>query len=247
MRRTFSCWALPGVLMLAGAASSFAGVIGTVSFTQPTGTVGQTDSISVYLTLALNPDSDPLTTDASGLVTSGMPADLTPFLFPSLPTGADGSGGITSNLNVAFGCSGTFTAVCTDGPPYDFTFSYTPPTFIAPQNLNLQPGDSVSYLFGTFTPSGGSAPPGTYTLPYAALFIQVYDTTFLADQNDPFSGPLHIGDIPLGSTVEGAAFTRDVLADAPEPGTWMMMLSGLGLAGGAALRRKRASSLIQGA
>ena len=70
-------------------------------------------------------------------------------------------------------CSGTFTSSCTVAPPYDFNFNFNlnPPNMIAPANLNLPAGSSYDYLFGSFDPTGGTAPVGTYQFFFSSLFI----------------------------------------------------------------------------
>jgi hypothetical protein len=195
-------------------------------FTTPTAAAGPTDNIDVYVTLTLDPASVALTTDASGTVTSGYGAG-------DLPSGFNVT---SSNLNMSFSCSGTFTDVCTNGPPYDFNFAY--PSFSYAQNLNIQPGGSETFLFGTFTPTGGGpVAPATYTFFNTSFFIQLYDNT----QNDPNNGtPPWQFDVAIASTCDSSdvscSFQRTVVA-VPEPETYAMLMAGLGLVGFAARRR----------
>ncbi len=227
-------------LMMGAAAAALmtapaqAAVIATLNFTQPTGTVFSNQSIDVYLRLTLDPSSDALTSDAGGTPTSGF--DPTSYTGPIDLT--DPNTRIV--FNEFFECSGTFTAVCGDGPPYDFTFSYAQPNFIGPVDFNLQPGDSFEWLFGTFTPTGGNAPAGTYTFYNAGAIVQLYNPG--ADLNDP-SDDL-FDSITLAQTCPGedaaCAFTRQVLAapdGVPEPAAWALMLAGFGLVGSAMRRR----------
>lgn len=227
-------------LMMGAAAAALmtapaqAAVIATLSFTQPTGTVFSNQSIDVYLRLTLDPSSDALTTDASGTPTSGFDA-------------AGYTGPIDLNdpntrivFNEFFECSGTFTSGCGNGPPYDFDFNTAQPNFIGPVNFDLQPGDSFEWLFGTFTPTGGNAPAGTYTFYNAGAFVQIYNPG--ADLIDPSDDMFD--SITLAQTCPGqdaaCAFTRQVLAapgGVPEPAAWAMMLAGFGLVGSAMRRR----------
>jgi hypothetical protein len=205
--------------MLAGVETASAALIATLNFTTPTGFVGPTDSIPIYLTLALDPSSDALITDGSGNVISGL----------TIPPGFNPT---NTNLNEFLQCSGTFITGCggLGSTPYQFNFNFNPPNFIAPANFDLEAGNSFTWLFGTFTPVGMTA-PGTYTLPEVGVFIQMWD------------GQTHLGDVQIADIFSsgGPSFTRTVTGDVvPEPGTWMLMLSGLALAVGAARRKIKA-------
>ncbi len=219
--------ATAGVLLLSLAQGASADIIGTVTFTNPVVSVTSTDSIPVYLTLTLDPNSDPLITDGSASVTSLTSSQINNDLFavdPAFdmngnPASVDTSADLLdTNTNTALGCSGTFFQGCGgagNGGPYDFNFYFGPGGFIAEPGLNLLPGSSTQILFGTFTPEGGNAPAGTYNLPYASLFIQVFDESLFDQNGNPLD--LHIADIPLGDTSASAGFTAIVTAPAPEP------------------------------
>ena len=219
------------LLLMAGSIAARADLAGTLIFTDPTETVAATDAIPVQLTLGLDPTSDALITDASGNVTTLTSAQIAANLFNNLPGGVDENSATRSNLNVAFGCSGNFTSVCTSGPPYDFAFNFSVPSLVAPTNLNQAPGTSDQYLFGTFTPTDGVAPPGTYTFTYAAVFVQVWDDNLLQDPGNPSSGALHIADVPIADTFSSeSTFTRTVpLSPVPEPSSYLVLgtLAGL--------------------
>jgi len=216
-------WSAPAILM----------------FKNPTGIATDTDSIEVWLTLALDTASDPLITDSSGLVTP-LPrlADIAANLFSGLPAGVNENSATSASLNVSVGCSGSFSSNCS-GTPYDFNFNFAPPSFAGARSLNLQPGSVTDFLLGTFTPCSGRVPAGTYTFPFAAFFIQVYDDTRL----DPVfpNSPLHIAYIPIADTASQQPFTRMVFdADeviTPEPGTYGCILAGFVVLG---LKRARA-------
>jgi len=234
--------ATAALTLWSGAAS--ASVIASLTFPQPTGTVLSTDSIPVEVTLTLDPSSDPIKTDAAGNVTAGFTAaDVNTYLFGGLPANVDPfNDSLSAIVEVQFSCTNTFTSGC-GGPPYDINFNFqssqTPlpnpsDTLFLASNLDLEPSDSVDFLLLTFTPTGGSAPPGTYSYVDVATFFQVFDNTVL-DQNN---NPLHIADIPIADTSNASPqFSRTVVG--PEPGTLgLAVLSGFGL--GWARRRFRA-------
>jgi hypothetical protein len=149
----------------------------TLTFTDPTGTAWPMASIPVQMKLSLASGSAALTTDASGSILGLTPADITPYLYSGRPAGEDASNAAHAYLGEAYGCGTQFsfgTSSC-GGTPYGFTFNLNPPTLADPANFALTAGTSVGFLLGTFTPSGGTAPAGTYILPDADVQINVYD------------------------------------------------------------------------
>jgi hypothetical protein len=219
-----------------------ADIFGTVSFKTPVVTVSNTASIPVYLTLTLDPNSDPLITDASGNVTSLTTTQIAANVFGTFYDSTSNCNGggcpisgytpdftndiFSSDVDEGYLCSGItfFSAanICGGGTsPYNFTFGPGPGLDFA-TNVNLAPGSSTSYLFGTFTPAAGSVPAGTYTLPDAFYFMQVYDDT----QTDTNGQPVHIADITLGDTSNSAGFTADVVGT-PEPSFYGVLAVGL--------------------
>lgn len=214
-------------LAAAFAPAAFAAASGTVVFTNPTGTVAGDQPIPVDVTITLDANSSAITTDAFGNVTSGYTtADL-------IAAGIDPLAVDHSDINNSFSCSGTFTTGC-GGPPYDFNFAFGPQGVPFYQNLDLEPGSVTTLLFGTFEPTGGSAPAGHYTFYDDSIFFQFFD----AQDN-------HLGDVQLFDTCQtgnaDCAFSRDVTAvgpGVPEPAAWALMLAGFGGLG-LLLRRRR--------
>lgn len=164
-----------------------AAYVGTLSFVQPTATVGPTDAIPVWIRLTMDPGSDPLdlNNDPNGAPPFGVPLANYPTTISDGSTTFPGTiSDLTSVfLNTTFYCTGTFTAGCIGGPPYDFTFNTS-----GPDSINFIPdagtptvlvpaGGTRDYLFGTFTPTGGGpVAPDTYYFYGASLQVELYGT-----------------------------------------------------------------------
>jgi hypothetical protein len=234
--------AVASFLTLGLAETASASIIASLDFTDssgnpdPGGVVGSGDVIPIWLTLTLGPGSDPLTTDSvTSVVTSPTPARSDINLNSNNPSTVDvNTDNLAFYVNEAAGCGGTF---CPS--PYTFNFNFNAPSFVTPAGLNLvNPGDHYTWELGTLTPNGGSAPDGTYDYTYASVAFYVSDL----DVIDPSSGfPLEIGSLLIADTSNSAPFERTVVGSAPEPGTWMLMLMGLVLTGGAVRRIKTAA------
>jgi uncharacterized protein (TIGR03437 family) len=180
----------------------------TLSFTQPTiaGTVLNTDSIPVEVTLSLAGGSASLTTDRSGNVAGLVAGDITPYLDPNRPMGSDATDATSSYISVFFTCGAptNFVTDTCDGIPYGFNFNYNAPTLVNPTNFSLTAGNSFASVFGTFAPAGGTAPAGTYTFAAVGVTIQVLD------------GSSVLAEIPVACTVSTYAGDGPCTA-APQP------------------------------
>ena len=209
-------------------APSQAAIIASLTFDQPTGVVAPGDSIDVFYTLTLDAASDALVTDASGKITSGF-TDAEIIDLGGDPTDPEGF----TYVNVFFQCGETFTN-CFTGP-YDFAFNIDgDDDFNAAKNLSLNPGDSISFRFGTFTPIGGSVAAGTYDFYNTGVSVNFFAPSLMAPLSKTIAETC-----PSHSSTCG--FSRTVLGGAvPEPATWAMMILGFGGAG-VALRRRRAA------
>lgn len=196
---------------------------GTLSFDTPSGNVGPMDSIPVMLTLTLDEDS----------VTFHGPriADFDDFV-GVLPDGFNVS---FAYIQSSFTHGGTLSTNGISGPPYKFSFSDDELL----GNVTLQPGESVSFKFGSFTPSNGPVAPGTYFGNRLSINYAFIDET----QEDPGAEPGSTNtwqtDLPIASTCNNC-FQRTVVAAIPEPETYAMLLAGLGLMGWVVRRRTRA-------
>ena len=209
---------------------------GSISFDQRVNTVGGNETIDVAVTFTLAADS-PALIFAPGDVSAFDPADLpTEGEYWNPDTGesetrpfADYTG---AYLNTYFGCGGeTFTGVCGGvGSPYSFEFwlSSAPgkPSVFYANEADLQPGESISYVFGQFKPEGGDAPAGTYHFYRTGLTLNFIG---LDAEGHELNWSSHTLGESCSSASSDCAFTRTVLPAVPEPQTYLMMALGLAL------------------
>jgi hypothetical protein len=202
------------------------------------------------LTLTLADTTGALQTDGSGhvagLTASEIESNLVNSITLDVPSiSADmAAGDISTDLNMWFLCAGTFVNGCGAGTyqwnwgsSADWTTPQPSSSLSFATNLNVPDGGSQDFTFGTFTPNGAPAPPGTYTwglgepdgsggFAATSLFVEVYDKNW-TDPSNP--GNHYIADISIASTPTGGIFQRTVVG-APEPSTSaeiVVMASGL--------------------
>jgi hypothetical protein len=227
---------------------------GTLQYITPTGTVGATEVVDVWVRFTLDAGSAPLnfSTDAqTGLLTGFDAADL-----PKQGSYYDAVLGqyVTADfvqytgagLNTVFYCTDTFTSGCNGNTAnYSFSFFTTSqpgmPSINFVNSINLAPGQSTDYVFGQFTPAAGGAAPGNYRLYNTGLFL--YFTGVDADGHSLYYSDWGQGgavNTLLGQTCpsssDSCAFIRTVTA-VPEPSTYGLMA--LGLLGVAVAARRR--------
>ncbi|MGZ8379666.1 MAG: PEP-CTERM sorting domain-containing protein [Gemmatirosa sp.] len=219
----------------------------TARFLEPSATVSGTESLDVWVRLALAPGAAALQFDGTSPGTSfGLPAGVLPS------TGSVSGVGFnvpfasytSARTNTAYVCTGTFTTGVCERPVYAFDFNISNadparPSFNFRDAFALLPGQTFDFLFGTFTPIGGTAAPGTYTFYNVAINLDV--------RGLDASGNVVNGSARLATTCPtqdaSCAFTRTVTAAAttvPEPGTVALVATGL-LGVAAAARRRRAA------
>jgi hypothetical protein len=200
----------------------------TLSFVTPTGTGTPTSSFDVYIRLSLAAGSNNFNFDAAIPPTYGLPAG---FVYPNFASITD------AFMSTSQECSGTFINGCGAGA-YTFNFNTNTPTLVGLHKLSITAGSFQDFLFGTFSPTGGSAAAGTYTFYNATAVIEfdgvdgegqaVYDYVDLA--------------ATCQNRVAACAFTRTVTATGvtttPEPATVGFMVLGLGALGVVARRRR---------
>jgi PEP-CTERM motif len=217
---------------VAFAGQAHAALLATLTFNTPFAIVASDQPVDVFLTLTLDAASDALTTDTAGRPTSG-------FDFAGYTGPIDLNDPNTRVLlNESYQCGGSFVGLCGSGP-YSFDFNFNQPNFIGPRDFDLQPGQSFSWLFGTFNPVSGNAPPGLYDFFNAGAIVQIYNPGDPNDPNDDQFDSISIAQT-CPSQDRSCAFVREVYAvnsAVPEPATWAMMLFGFALIGSTLRRR----------
>lgn len=199
--------ALASALLALGSATTQAAYIGSLEFVQPTGFVGPTDSIEVRMRWTLAEDSDALLMNPSGA--NDPPFGIPPGNLPTTAQTEDGFGNRTFHQNVTwtsitnvflntfFVCDATFGTGCSSGPPYDFNFNTSGPEAINFRNdVELLPGESLEYVFGTFVPyDGASVPEGEYFLYGTGITLNVRGDAQVTDfVYDEFGDPVPVLD-----------------------------------------------------
>jgi len=235
--------AAAAALMSATAIAQAAPPFGTLTFIEQSATIGPVEVVPVWMRLTLDSSSTPLVVDRN-LPSFGLDQTIVPD-WHSLDN---------VFINTNYTCNSTFTgpADCINGTPYRFEFNTTGPNtinFVDP--IQVQPGESRDYLFGTFVPSQGAVPEGTYHFYTAGVTLNLFGTQQTVDE---FGSPVFDAfGVPVLSPVDlvfdianscpsgelSCAFSRTVVGVVPEPETYAMMLAGLGLVGVAAMRRRR--------
>ncbi len=197
--------ALLAAIGLAASSPANAAFLATLAFVEPTGTVAPDESIPVWLTLTLDPASDPLaiTLDSDTDPPFGVPLANYPD-FVATPLG--GRQGLayelvsldtvlSVTLNVAARCAGTLIGECSPGA-YAFDFNLSGPDSLsfrpdaAWPEVALAPGESLDFLLGTFVPTAPVA-AGTYTFFGAQVLLEFGARgTWLRQARDANGAPL---------------------------------------------------------
>lgn len=218
---------------------------GTLSFVEPTGTVGPNDDIDIWVRFTLDPSSSPLTLvtgDVSGFLAADLPT-VGQFFNPDTGRTEEQpfANFTNASLNTYFTCDDTFTNRCNGAQPRAYTYQWNlldtqeRPSAIFKSDLVLAPGQSFDYVFVTLKPALGGAPAGTYSYFDTGLTLEFFGVD--AEGNSLSTFGVTIGSTcGDGQSIEQCAFTRTVVA-VPEPQTLLLM--GVGLAVVALRRRQR--------
>lgn len=213
-------------LTLASSVAS-AAVVSTLSFTTPSGTVGPTDTIDIWVTLTLDPSSDPLTFDRNQ-ADGNLPASLLPI---DATWGEYKVGEFASydavHTYFSYICSGNLLTSSCDGGEYTSIWFDNPYSWGRDGSLVLQPGESRDFLLRRFSPTDGSAALGEYTL--GGIELGFYVT------GEDAEGRWLSQHVSLGNTCasgdSSCLFTRTV-SEVPLPaGIWLFGSALMGLAG----------------
>lgn len=209
----------------------------SLEFSEPTGTVGNTDAIEIWAILSVSGD-EPFTFDTT---VEDPVFGLSPSLLPT--TGHNYDMGL---YDVAFdsysdaspfvsrNCSGSFTNACAGGE-YSIEANVGANSWFAVgSSFELAPGEQQSFLMYTLTPTNGSATPGTYALYNIGLGLSIRG---LDAEGNVLEAEVSVDTCPFGSP--DCSFARTVVASVPEPESWAMLLAGLGLIGWTARSRHR--------
>ncbi len=204
-----------------------AAVIGSFAYLDPSATISPTESVEVWVRLSINPFSDDLHIDKSddllGLDASEFPTQAT----LNLDGGTDRT---YTTYDVAGGYVGGFDSQFSDAYDLDID-AFSEPTHWFAFDGTLQAGHYMDFLLFTYTPTGGVAAPGTYTLDSAVMGFMLYGTNQFGE----------LLQTQLINFYDRNSFTRTVTPIPLPAAAWLFITALLGLGGFKRLRRQAAA------
>jgi hypothetical protein len=231
------------VLLAAAAVGAQAEAALQISFVEPTGTVGPTDTIPLWIRLtsvgdeAFSFDTSLGFDDMFGLPSSVvLPSEGQDFTQAGPPQLIEFASYTSISLFTWRSCNDSFSNGCSPAS-HAFVSPDGPSNWFAQEQFSLAPGDTLDIHHSDLVPVGGMAPEGTYTATNLGVGVTLHGLSAdgVALETDLFSFGTCSGGEP------GCGFTRTVVGVVPEPGTWALMLGGLGLVGLGAARRRRST------
>lgn len=220
---------------------SQAAVFGSLTFTNPTGTVSSTDVIEVWATLTIDPLSDPYTyiegeylggVNTNDLPVSAYSYDLNEEVAFDSYEYVSGFHGRT--------CTGNFTVSCSS-PGSQYTFSSSAPDPRNPLSFEgtINPGESVDFFLYNLTPTEGAAAVGEYTLHTVSMGLSVYGF-FYDGEGHEVQLDTDIYHFSTNCLEANCTFTRTVVSEVPLPAAaWLFGTAILGLG---SLKRTKTSA-----
>lgn len=206
-----------------------------LSYVTPFATVSNTATIDIWVRLTNISTTDFLFDPSDVANGFGLDPALLPTdgVNPSTNVSAPFAQFTGAGQSAWQACDGFFGSNCTSGV-YSFNFGFTPPAWAAGGTVSIAAGSWIDYIHGTYTPKGGAVPAGMYTGGPSGISI----VFFGVDANgNPLEAWVDVAQTcPWGDNT--CVFARDVV---PEPGTYVLLATGLAGVAMVARRRSRRS------
>jgi len=207
-------------------------LITNLSFIEPRGVVSPTDSIEVWMRLSLDPLSDPLIFDRSVGPTAGVHPSLIPVegdvYYPDTYTFKTRPFDVYQGVAIGIGYGYLHNTFINDDGPDEYRFDSNHSSsdafnLIVADGFVLNPGESLDYLHGTFTPRvDGYATPKDYTFYNASLSLRFFG---LSPEGEILNAYVNLA-TSCPTRDASCSFSRTVSA-VPVPAAFYLFSSGL--------------------